>query len=69
MDDYEKLWQEVGGSKDIEGIHNKKTSETYNIKMRLDGDGVAIGNDLKNTFELVGGTTFKISGMSIICDH
>jgi len=24
---------------DIEGYHDKKTSETYNIKMRLDGEG------------------------------
>ena len=54
--------------KDIEGYHNKKTSETYNIKMKLDGDGVAIGKDLKVTFELVGGSTFKISGQAI-CDH
>ena len=51
--------------------------ETYNIKMRLggsgggekqEGEGVAVGNDLKITFELTGGTTYKISGMAI-CDH
>lgn len=63
---------------DIEGFHDKKTSETYNIKMSLLGDGgggdgkkekgVAVGDDLKITFELVGGKTFKISGMAI-CDH
>jgi len=53
---------------DIEGTHNKKTSETYNIKMKLEGDGVSVGNDVKITFELVGGATFKISGMAI-CDH
>jgi len=53
---------------DIEGTHNKKTSETYNIKMKLEGDGVSAGNDVKITFELVGGATFKISGMAI-CDH
>ena len=59
-------------TKDIEGYHDKKTSETYNIKMKLgSGDvwnGVAVGSDLKITFELVGGSTFKISGMAI-CDH
>eukprot|EP00581_Thalassiosira_minuscula_P005440 CAMPEP_0183745746 /NCGR_PEP_ID=MMETSP0737-20130205/66402_1 /TAXON_ID=385413 /ORGANISM="Thalassiosira miniscula, Strain CCMP1093" /LENGTH=775 /DNA_ID=CAMNT_0025981425 /DNA_START=130 /DNA_END=2457 /DNA_ORIENTATION=+ len=63
-------------SKDIVGFHDKKTSETYNIKMRLDdgtsggsgGGGAVLGSDLKITFQLVGGTTFKISGMAI-CDH
>lgn len=61
-------------SDEIAGFHDKKTSETYNIKMRLDtatGNGVegaTVGSDLKITFELIGGTTFKISGMAI-CDH
>lgn len=69
-------------SEEIVGSHNKKTSETYNIKMRLrdgaggdagekhvgNGGGAAVGSDLKITFELIGGTTFKISGMAI-CDH
>jgi hypothetical protein len=67
--------------KDIEGYHDKKTSETYNIKMRLDGVGIdgddsvkggergaVVGSDLRIEFELVGGSTFKISGMAI-CDH
>jgi len=61
-------------SEEIAGFHDKKTSETYNIKMKL-GDGekkeggeAVVGSDLKITFELVGGTTFKISGMAI-CDH
>ena len=68
--------------RDIEGYHDKNTSETYNIKMRLDGVGVdgdddarkdgeggaVTGSDLRITFELVGGSTFKISGMAI-CDH
>ena len=55
---------------DIEGYHDKKTSETYNIKMRLDGKGggALTGSDLKINFALIGGTTFKISGMAI-CDH
>jgi hypothetical protein len=60
----------------IEGFHNKTTSETYNIKMNLfdndkrqgDGNGVVIGINLKIVFMLVGGSTFKISGMAI-CDH
>ncbi len=60
----------------IEGFHNKTTSETYNIKMNLfdndkrqgDGNGVVNGSDLKIVFTLVGGSTFKISGMAI-CDH
>ncbi|KAL7548471.1 hypothetical protein ACHAWF_011785 [Thalassiosira exigua] len=58
-------------TKDIVGFHDKKTSETYNIKMRLDGDqtaGVERGSNLKIAFELIGGTTFKISGMAV-CDH
>ncbi|KAL3822186.1 hypothetical protein ACHAXA_008202 [Cyclostephanos tholiformis] len=67
--------------KDIEGYHDKKTSETYNIKMRLDDVGVdggespkgsergaVVGSDLRIEFKLVGGSTFKISGMAI-CDH
>ncbi|KAL7532063.1 hypothetical protein ACHAXR_004407 [Thalassiosira sp. AJA248-18] len=62
--------------KEIVGFHHKKTSETYNIKMRLsagDGknlkeEGVTVGSDLKVTFELTGGMTFKISGMAV-CDH
>ena len=58
----------IMAKQDIEGTHNKKTSETYNIKMKLEGDGVAVGSDVKITFELVGGATFKISGMAI-CDH
>jgi len=58
---------------EIVGFHDKKTSETYNIKMKLfdqesDSIGIPPGSDLKVTFELVGGTTFKISGMAI-CDH
>ena len=55
---------------DIEGYHDKKTSETYNIKMRLDGKGpgAGVGSDLQINFTLIGGTTFKISGMAI-CDH
>ena len=58
----------IMAKQDIEGTHNKKTSETYNIKMKLEGDGVAVGSDVKITFELVGGSTFKISGMAI-CVH
>jgi hypothetical protein len=30
--------------KDIEGYHNKRTSKTYNIKMRLNGTGVDSDN-------------------------
>ena len=55
-------------SEEIVGFHDKKTSETYNIKMRLEGEGVVVGNDLKITVELTGGSTYKISGMAI-CDH
>ena len=60
-------------SDEIIGFHDKNTSETYNIKMKLidkesASPGIPVGSDLKITFELVGGTTFKISGMAI-CDH
>ncbi|KAL9182251.1 hypothetical protein ACHAXT_012903 [Thalassiosira profunda] len=55
-------------SEEIAGTHEKKTSETYNIKMRLEEEGVAVGSDLKISFDLIGGSTFKISGMAI-CDH
>jgi hypothetical protein len=67
-------------SNTIVGFHDKKTSETYNIKTKI-GDispelqsgatvdtEISIGSHLKITFELVGGKAFKISGMAI-CDH
>jgi hypothetical protein len=73
-----EVWSEntLVSKNHIEGFHNKTTSETYNIKMNLfdndkrqgDGNGVVIGSDLKIVFTLVGGSTFKISGMAI-CDH
>jgi hypothetical protein len=77
-----EIWstEKLVASSEIVGFHNKKTSETYNIKTKI-GDTlskeqsgtsvaneVAIGSDLKIAFTLVGGTTFKISGMAI-CDH
>ncbi|KAL7478763.1 hypothetical protein ACHAW6_004520 [Cyclotella cf. meneghiniana] len=64
---------------EIVGFHDKKTSETYNIKIEigtlfprelgatLDKE-ITTGSDLKIEFELVEGKTFKISGMAI-CDH
>jgi hypothetical protein len=75
-----EVWSDnkLMAKKDIEGFHDKKTSETYNIKMKLlDNDeqkgevvrdGAVIGSDLKITFTLKGGSTFKISGMAV-CDH
>jgi hypothetical protein len=65
--------EKILASDEIVGFHDKKTSETYNIKMKLidkesESPGIPAGSDLKVTFELVGGTTFKISGMAI-CDH
>ena len=53
-------------SDEIVGFHDKKTSETYNIKIKI-GE-IPVGNDLKINFELIGGTTFKITGMAI-CGH
>ena len=63
-------------TEEILGTHDKKTSETYNIKMRLGKqhaatqteEGVSVGSDLRIVVELIGGTSFKISGMAI-CDH
>ena len=49
------------------GYHDKKTSETYNIKMKLTRE-VKAGEDVRIQLELVGGSTFKISGMAV-CDH
>ncbi|KAL7435777.1 hypothetical protein ACHAXH_004180 [Discostella pseudostelligera] len=74
-----EVWSDnkLMAKKDIEGFHDKNTSETYNIKMKLFendeqkgevGDGAVIGSDLKITFTLKGGSTFKISGMAV-CDH
>jgi hypothetical protein len=77
-----EIWsdQKLMASDEIVGFHDKKTSETYNIKMKI-GDNsqgtqsdaaldneITIGSHLKVTFELVGGKAFKISGMAI-CDH
>lgn len=59
-------------TEEIVGYHDKKTSETYNVKMDLtggnDNDGAKVGDDLEVSIELVEGATFKISGMAI-CDH
>ena len=79
-----EIWSKnkLMASDEIVGFHNKKTSETYNVKMKI-GDvrfssheqtdvmtskEIPIGSDLKIIFELVGGNTFKILGMAI-CDH
>lgn len=71
-----QIWSKdkIVASDEIIGYHDKKTSETYNIKMKIGEEPsaevkeVTIGSDLKITFELIGGNTFKISGMAI-CDH
>ena len=54
-------------TEEVIGYHEKKTSETYNIKMKL-ARGVKAGEDVRIQLELVGGSTFKISGMAV-CDH
>ncbi|EJK56148.1 hypothetical protein THAOC_24019, partial [Thalassiosira oceanica] len=54
-------------TEEVVGYHDKKTSETYNIKMKL-ARGVKAGEDVRIQLELVGGSTFKISGMAV-CDH
>lgn len=75
-----QIWsnEKLMSSDEIVGFHDKHTSETYNVKMKIGvidsseqsavDKEVPVGSDLKITFELVGGTTFKISGMAI-CDH
>ena len=77
-----EIWskEKLMASDEIVGFHDKNTSETYNIKMQVGQispkvqqpdvvvNEIPTGSDLRITFELVGGTTFKISGMAI-CDH
>ncbi len=56
-------------SMNILGIHDKNTSETYTHALVLEDDQVAMPNDrLTVQFDLVGGSTFKITGM-LFCDH
>ena len=56
---------------EMNGFHDKKTSETYTHQLDMNGDGTnnigEIGDDLKLRFILVGGSTFKIMGMAF-CD-
>eukprot|EP00804_Cyclotella_cryptica_P023088 CCRYP_000332-RA/>CCRYP_000332-RA protein AED:0.27 eAED:0.27 QI:273/1/1/1/1/1/2/314/757 len=77
-----EIWskEKLMAHQEIVGFHDKKTSETYNIKIKIGtispGDHdtatvdreITIGSNLKIVFELVEGKTFKISGMAI-CDH
>eukprot|EP00979_Chaetoceros_neogracilis_P005145 scaffold897_cov185-Chaetoceros_neogracile.AAC.3 len=55
-------------SLDIEGFHDRHTSETYNHKLDL-GSYQALPKDvLRVRITLLGGTTFKFIGMAF-CDH
>lgn len=77
-----EIWsgEKLMASDEMVGFHDKNTSETYNVKIKIGShvsgedasssadEEVPIGSELKINFELVGGTTFKISGMAV-CDH
>lgn len=58
-------------SMEIEGFHAKQTSEIYVSKMDLTKElpeGALAGDSVKVAVELVGGSTFKITGLAF-CDH
>mmetsp|Transcript_22811 Transcript_22811/g.33807 ORF Transcript_22811/g.33807 Transcript_22811/m.33807 type:complete len:614 (+) Transcript_22811:97-1938(+) len=57
------------GTISIEGFHEKKTSESYPNRFVLPSEqSIQRGDNLRIEFNLVGGSTFKITGM-MICDH
>ena len=53
-------WQTVGDAT-LSGIHEKKTSETYTETIPLRN---TLSSPLRVRFQLVGGSTFKVSGMA-----
>jgi len=55
-------------SLDIEGSHDRHTSETYNHKLDLGSDQALPKDILRVRITLVGGSTFKFMGMAF-CDH
>lgn len=55
-------------SLDIEGFHDRHTSETYNHKLDLGSDQALPKDVLRVRITLLGGTTFKFIGMAF-CDH
>jgi hypothetical protein len=50
-------------SLEIEGVHDKHTSESYNYKLDLGEERVLAGDVLNVDIRLIGGTTAKIMGM------
>ena len=50
-------------SLEIEGVHDKHTSESYNYKIDLGDERVLAGDVLNVNIRLTGGTTAKIMGM------
>jgi len=50
-------------SLEIEGVHDKHTSESYNYKIDLGEERVLAGDVLNVDILLIGGTTAKITGM------
>lgn len=52
------------GSMDISGYHDKETSETFVYKLKL-GEKAEIGDGLLVEVQLIGGVTFKITGMAM----
>jgi len=50
-------------SLEIEGVHDKHTSESYNYKIDLGKERVLAGDILNVEIRLIGGTTAKITGM------
>ena len=57
------------GTISIEGYHEKRTSESYPNRFILPSEqSIHRGDNIRIEFNLVGGSTFKITGM-MICDH
>lgn len=52
------------GAVTLEGIHDKKTSEMYTNEVALN-PVASVGNSLRLTLTLTGGTTFKVMGLAV----
>ena len=65
--DGEKAANILAKSIDIVGFHDRQTSETYSHKLDLGEQWVRRKDTLRVRIELVGGSTFKFTGMAV-CD-
>eukprot|EP00588_Corethron_pennatum_P026147 CAMPEP_0194322112 /NCGR_PEP_ID=MMETSP0171-20130528/18296_1 /TAXON_ID=218684 /ORGANISM="Corethron pennatum, Strain L29A3" /LENGTH=780 /DNA_ID=CAMNT_0039080285 /DNA_START=160 /DNA_END=2502 /DNA_ORIENTATION=- len=64
-----RVWAGEGGGPvtvaELRGFHRSETSVSRWHRIPLERDGVPVGNDVSVEFALVGGSTFKITGMAL----